>query len=151
MLLQYKYLSLLSLYILFITFAIFCCGKTKKDYGQNEYRFLLTDFHNFRCTGKGGRAHKVPPFWSSSGHLCSGFIAVIVKGFDRSHVLAQPLPCRLPPEKSVVNTSYRSWLEMKKTYRTNFTRSNLFFLQVYHLRCVFMQIRVGRSVKNTTV
>ena len=61
------------------------------------------------------------PYWSSFGHFCSSFISGIVKSFDRSHVLGQPLPCGLPYEKSAENTLIRYWLVMKKTLRTKFT------------------------------
>ena len=80
MLLQYKYLSLWNLYIFVITLAIFFCGKAKKDYGQNEYRFLLTDFHNFRCTGKGEGLIKYLP---SSPRLDT----CVRCGFDRASSL----------------------------------------------------------------
>jgi hypothetical protein len=103
------FVTLKSLQLFHYTYLLYSTAENKERLWAEGIPISADRFSQLPlyCEEKGEGTHKVPPFWFSSGHLCSSFIAGIVKRFDRSHVLGQPLPCRLPPEKSAVNTSNR--------------------------------------------
>jgi hypothetical protein len=130
------------MYCNYITVQIFVAWKSLHIFNKTCYILLQKAEERLwteRIQISVDRVSQLPLYWEGRGakglrkSLPSGprldtcvrvLSQELKKRFGRSHVLDQPLPRRLPPAKSAINTSNRSLLVMKKTYRTKSTRSN---------------------------